>query len=314
MFKVLRNFIIGLLIGAVVFFLALPYIFFHESPTEFYPRYINAELRKTQDTRQLARFFDDSGLHLPILTYRHFAQVNEDGEPIEEGITVAQFEEQMKTLKEIGCTFITPNDLLYAINENAALPSRAVLITFDDCSEEIYTEAFPILKKYEINATVNVIGYHVKYRDNYNFPILSWDELREMTDSGLISLQSETYYSYVQKLNVDGTMSHPFINQRQNESWDAYYQRITKDLLKNNVLLMLKCQQPKPIAVAYPYGESNDATKQSMQSMGLYLGFETANNHCLNLLNWVDPYHLPRFEMNQNFKRMQDFLTFINTY
>ena len=313
MFKVLRNFIIGLLIGAVVFFLALPYIFFHESPTEFYPRYINAELRKTQDTRQLARFFDDRGLHLPILTYRQFAQVDEQGEPVEEGITVEQFEEQMKTLKDIGCTFITPNDLLYAINENKALPSRAVLITFDDCSEEIYTEAFPILKKYEINATVNVIGYYVKHRDNYNFPILSWDELREMTDSGLITLQSETYYTYVQKLNVDGTISHPFIHQRPKESWNAYYQRITKDLLKNNVLLMLKTHQ-MPIAVAYPYGESNDATKQAMASMNLYMGFESGNNRCLNLVNWVAPYHLPRFEMNQNFKRMQDFVAFINTY
>lgn len=76
---------------------------------------------------------------------------------------------------------------------------------------------------------------------------------------------------------------------------------------------MLKTHQ-MPIAVAYPYGESNDATKQAMASMNLYMGFESGNNRCLNLVNWVDPYHLPRFEMNQNFKRMQDFVAFINTY
>ncbi len=313
MFKVLRNFIIGLLIGAVVFFVALPFVFFNESPTEFYPRIINENLRDTQDKRQVARFFDDKGNHLPILTYRQFAAVDEEGEPVEAGITVEQFERQMKTLSDIGCTFITPNDLLYAINHKKPLPARAVLITFDDCSEEIYTEAFPILKKYNIKATVNVIGYYVKHRENYNFPILSWDELREMTDSGLVNLQSETYYSYEQKFNVDGTVSHPFVHQRPKESWNAYWHRITKDLLKNNLLLMLETHQ-KPLALAYPYGESNSATKQAMEAMGLSMGFDSGNNRCLNLLNWVDPYHLPRFEMNQNFKRMQDFVAFINTY
>ena len=35
MLKALRNFIIGLLIGAVVFTLVLPYAYFHQSPGEF---------------------------------------------------------------------------------------------------------------------------------------------------------------------------------------------------------------------------------------------------------------------------------------
>lgn len=312
MLKALRNFIIGLLIGAVVFTLVLPYAYFHQSPGEFYAHWINVHLRQNQDTRQLARYFDDNGQHLPILTYRSFVDENDEGEPVEPGITLSQFEEQMKTLSDIGCTFITPQDLLDAINAGESLPSRAVMITFDDCNEEIYTQAFPILQKYNIKATVNVIGYYIEYHDNYDFPLLTWDELEEMTASGLVNLQSETYYSYVTQLNVDGSTTYPFTEQRPGEDWTTYWERITKDLLRNNLKLLDETGS-LPIALAYPYGTSNATTTQAMQAVGLSIGFDSYNNICLNLNDSYDLYHLPRFEMNSNFDSMKDFLLFINT-
>lgn len=312
MFKMLRNFIIGLLIGAVVFTLALPYFYFHESPGTFYADMINIHLRQRQNTIQLARYFDDSGMHLPILNYRSFVEADEEGNPVTPGITLEQFEEQMQTLVDIGCTFITPQELLDAVESGSPLPSRAVMITFDDCSEQIYTQAFPILQQYGIKATVNVIGYYVEYRDNYDFPLLSWDELAEMTASGLINLQSETYYSYVPQLNVDGSTTYPFSEARPNEEWADYWERITKDLLRNNLKLYTETGT-MPIALAYPYGNSNDTTRQAMEAVGLKLGFDSFNNFCVNLENGVDLTQLPRFEMNSNFDDMQEFILYINT-
>lgn len=312
MLKALRNFIIGLLIGAVVFTLVLPMVFFHQTPAAFYAKLINDHLRTRQDTVQLARYFDDSGRHLPILTYRNFVEADEEGNPVEPGITLAQFEEQMQTLVDIGCTFITPQDLLDAVNNGESLPKRAVLITFDDCSEQIYTQAFPILEKYSITATVNIIGYYVQYHDNYDFPLLTWDELDKMTASGLINLQSETYYSYVPQLNVDGSTTYLFTEERPKEDAAAYKTRITKDLLRNNLKLYSETGT-MPVALAYPYGNSNDATSQAMQAVGLALGFDSFNNFCLNLDGNVDLLHLPRYEMNSNFKDMQEFILYINT-
>ena len=309
--KALRNFIIGLVIGAVVFTLALPYVYFHESPGTFYSDFINEHLRTRQDNRQLARHFDDDGRHLPILTYRSFVEANEKGEPVTPGITLAQFETQMKTLVDIGCTFITPQTLAEALANGDDLPKRAVLITFDDCSEQIYTQAFPILEKYGIQATINVIGYYTEYHDNYDFPLLTWQEIREMVDSGLISLQSETYYSYVPLLNVDGSTTYQFSEAKPDEEWQAYYERITKDLLRNN-LKLYEISGEMPVALAYPYASSNGTTTQAMQAVGLTLGFDSYNNTCLNLDAGYDPYHLPRFEMNANFDRMEDFILFIN--
>lgn len=312
MLKALRNFIIGLVIGAVVFTLALPMIYFHQSPGDFYASLVNNHLRQRQDTIQLARYFDDSGRHLPILTYRSFVDADEKGNPVEPGITLAQFEQQMQTLVDIGCTFITPRQLLEAINTGESLPQRAVMITFDDCSEEIYSQAFPILQQYGITATVNVIGYYIEYHDNYDFPLLTWEELSEMTDSGLINLQSETYYAYVPQLNVDGTTTYPFTETRPGEDAEAYQTRITKDLLRNNLKLYSETGT-MPVALAYPYGNSNATTTQAMQAVGLTLGFDSFNNFCLNLDGSYDLTHLPRFEMNSNFKDMQEFILYINT-
>ena len=55
-------------------------------------------------------------------------------------------------------------------------------------------------------------------------------------------------------------------------------------------------------------------TAQAMQAAGLRLGFDSYNNICLNLRESYDPFHLPRFEMNTCFDRMQDFILYINTY
>lgn len=312
MLKILRNLLIGLLLGAVVFFMALPYIFFEEPPWTYYTQELNNYLRTTQNNRELANLFDDSGEHLPILNYRYFVEADEDGNPVGgEGMTLEQFERQMKTLHDIGCTFITVDTLLESIDNGTPLPSRAVLITFDDCSQDIYTKAFPILQKYDIKATVNVIGYYIEHRDNYQTPLLTAEQLQEMRDSGLIDLQSETFYSYVTVLNLDGTITYPFSEQKQDENWDQYYSRLTKDLLRNNILIASLTGE-EPVAISYPYGASNATTTQAMEALGIRVGFDTFSNTCVRLAAGVDPYHLPRFEMNSNFKYMKDFILFIN--
>ena len=136
--------------------------------------------------------------------------------------------------------------------------------------------------------------------------------MAEMTASGLVNLQSETYYSYVPQLNVDGSTTYPFTEQRPSEDWDEYWERITKDLLRNNLKLYTETGE-MPVALAYPYGNSNDATHQAMQAVGLQIGFDSFNNFCLNLAGSYDLAHLPRFEMNSNFADKQEFILYINT-
>lgn len=64
---------------------------------------------------------------------------------------------------------------------------KPVMLTFDDGYDDNYTILFPLLKKYNIKATVFVITADIC--GNHK---LTADQIREMSDSGLVSIQSHT--------------------------------------------------------------------------------------------------------------------------
>ena len=66
---------------------------------------------------------------------------------------------------------------------------RYVCLTFDDGYEDNYTNLFPLLKKYNCKATIfMVVGY--TGMDGY----LKEEQMKEMLDSGLVSIQSHTVF------------------------------------------------------------------------------------------------------------------------
>jgi len=67
--------------------------------------------------------------------------------------TRAQFEQQIEHLVR-RYTPITFARLLESIDGTAHLPRDAVIVTFDDGFEDNYVNAFPILKKYKVPATI----------------------------------------------------------------------------------------------------------------------------------------------------------------
>lgn len=97
------------------------------------------------------------------------------------------FETQMKYLVDHGYTSIAPDDLHAALAGEAKLPENPVLITFDDGYRDNYANAFPILKKYKLKATIFVITSFLGKREQY----FTWDQAREMEQHG-ISIQSHT--------------------------------------------------------------------------------------------------------------------------
>ena len=94
----------------------------------------------------------------------------------------AKLEEQISEMKRMGCSFLTFEDLAQV--DQYELP---VLLTFDDGYADNYTELLPILKRQNVRATVFMITKHVG-RNYY----LTADQLREMSQSGFVSIQSHT--------------------------------------------------------------------------------------------------------------------------
>lgn len=120
------------------------------------------------------------------------------------GLRVApdQFEKQLRYLSSQGWHFVTMSEL----NSRAAsLPEKVVALTFDDGYEDNYTQAFPLLKKYNAKATLYlVVDRHDRDWSTYKKahhnsgelarePKLSDQQLNEMLASGLLELGGHTF-------------------------------------------------------------------------------------------------------------------------
>lgn len=92
------------------------------------------------------------------------------------------FETQMKYFSDHGYTSISPDELYAALAGAGKLPDNPVLITFDDGYRDNYDNAFPILKKYKLKATIFVITSFLGKKEQY----LTWEQAREMEKHGIL--------------------------------------------------------------------------------------------------------------------------------
>ena len=121
---------------------------------------------------------------VPVLNYH---QINDRDE---NSLTVHtdQFEEEMKYLVDNGYHTITPEEMLDAWENGTPLPDKPVILTFDDGYVDNYKNAFPILQKYNLKATIFLISDFMGTYPNY----MTWGEVDEMQQSGLIDFESHT--------------------------------------------------------------------------------------------------------------------------
>jgi peptidoglycan/xylan/chitin deacetylase (PgdA/CDA1 family) len=98
----------------------------------------------------------DDGRTLRVLMYH---KVNDQPEN-SVTVPVSLFDEQMAQLRELGYVPVSIDDVHAYYLEGAPLPSRAVLISFDDGYRDNLENAVPILQRYGYPAVVFVpIGY-----------------------------------------------------------------------------------------------------------------------------------------------------------
>lgn len=70
---------------------------------------------------------------------------------------------------------------------------KNVILSFDDSRKDFYTNVFPLLKKYNVPATLNVISDFVDNPSNYSFPsggnmAMSVAQVKECEESGLVEI------------------------------------------------------------------------------------------------------------------------------
>jgi len=121
---------------------------------------------------------------LPILMYHMvFPQAESRYRP---AVREATFRRQMEFLKKFHYHVISLEEAVKLIREKKKIPPFTVVITFDDGYRDNLEYAFPVLKKYDFPATIFIITDEV----GVNPQKLTWDEIKLMQASGLISVGS----------------------------------------------------------------------------------------------------------------------------
>ena len=205
---------------------------------------------------------------VPVLMYHSFRVEDDKLIPY---VSPDIFEHQMKFLADNHYNVVGADKVIAYMTGRESMPAKTVAITADDGYYNFYANAYPVLKKYKLPATFFIVTDKIG-ADGY----LGWKELREMSDSGLITIGSHT-------------KSHPWIPSAsvdEENLWDELAG--SKKILENGLGRSVDF-------LCYPNGGFNDLAKDMAKRAG-YKGAFTTNPAKKSGIN--DIYAIRRVKMS----------------
>jgi len=207
---------------------------------------------------------------VPVLMFHHIESEAEAKLNHQTGLAVSPefFAKDMEYLKIHGYTTIFPKDLINFFDKEESLPKKSVMITLDDAYKDNYTNAYPILKQYGFKATIFTPTGLVQNPD-----YLSWQQIKEMNDSGLIYFANHTWSHH----SSAGSL----------ELQDKEISLADKQLAERG--------QNSDKVFAYPYGNTSTDAEKILTKYDYKLAFTTVHG---NILCKGKRFTLPRIRMN----------------
>jgi peptidoglycan/xylan/chitin deacetylase (PgdA/CDA1 family) len=145
---------------------------------------------------------------VPVIMYHDITPVKD----VDWDVTPQEFQQHLALIRERGLTPISMDQLVSHLQTGSPLPEKPILLTFDDNYLGQYQHAFPLLKKYNYPAVWSV---HTAFVGSpAGKPKATWEQLREMQRSGLITIASHT----VNHLNLAGITDTAKIDRELQES------------------------------------------------------------------------------------------------
>ena len=217
---------------------------------------------------------DDNTIDVPVLMYHHidtFAMASTT-------VTPETFENHIKALTDNGYTGVFFEELIDFVENGGELPDKPIVITFDDGYLSNYEFAYPILKKYNMKATIFVIGVSVgkdTYRntENSKYPIIPhfcYEQANEMTESGLVSIQSHTYDMHhwdLYEKRLGKEYRHGILSL-ESESEEEYIEIFHSDYMRSKTEIEAGTKS-EVTAFAYPYGTYTEFSEILLKEMGV---------------------------------------------
>ena len=191
------------------------------------------------------------------------------------------FAAQMQLLAEQGRAVSLEQVRRFAAGEEP-LPEDACLVTIDDGMLSTLTEALPILKRYGVPAVAYVSSSLVgrDFGDASQERYLTWEELRELAESGVVSIGSHSHTHRSLGLMPLG------------EARDEV--RRSREVLQDNL-------GQEITSFAYPFGthtDFNDATDRVLEQAGFSIAFNSVHGAIYQGMGrGMAPFSLPRVKV-----------------
>jgi peptidoglycan/xylan/chitin deacetylase (PgdA/CDA1 family) len=218
---------------------------------------------------------------IPVLMYHKIDEYQKDMLTM----TTEDFEKQLQYLQELQYQSITINELIGFLENKTTLPQNPVLITFDDGYVNNLTLAYPLLKKYQMKATIFLptayLGGMSSWYDG-GAMLMTYEQLKLM-DTGVIEF---------------GLHSHKHPNFKH-----LSIEQMREEMLTNQQILAQNGITYTP-AFAYPYGgrpkkkEASQAMKKMFAEIGIKAAFRIGNK--VNSFKPKDVYELKRIDIQGN--------------
>jgi biofilm PGA synthesis lipoprotein PgaB len=204
-------------------------------------------------------------------------QMNDDPHAVSTDNLIAHF----SWLRSNGYTPVSVSDLLLAAEKPETMPEKAVLLSFDDGLASVYTHVFPALKLFGYPAVVSVVTDWIESSESVDYNgrsldqsgFVTWAQLREMSESGLVEVASHTHNLHGGvRGNPQGNLQPAAVTRVYGddgyENDAAYRQRITADLATSVGLLTERLGHP-PRVLSWPYGAYSEMLVEISAGQGM---------------------------------------------
>ncbi|WEV61034.1 polysaccharide deacetylase family protein [Streptococcaceae bacterium ESL0729] len=198
------------------------------------------------DTSQVSWKKYDTTIKFPILMYHHISEVV-DGNTL--FVPPAEFEMEMKALKDAGYYTLSPDEAYRVLTKNEKPADKIVWVTLDDGYVDNMKNAQPVLDQLKMKATIMSI-WNMK------------DGLDKMTDEQLLQINKDPLITI-----ESHTVDHIDLGQASDE--EASYQLVESKKGLDKLL------NQDTSVICYPSGRYNDDTGIIAKDAGYKMGLTT---------------------------------------
>ena len=214
------------------------------------PAVVSADTKPTPAVATAESIF--SKPQVPILCYHQIRNwTSADGQMGKDyTVQTAEFKSQMKMLSDSGYHTILPDQLYNYLNGSGKLPTKPIMLTFDDTRADQYNTAVPEMKKYGFKAVFFIMTVSIG-RPHY----MTKAQIKELSDAGNV-VGSHTY-------------DHQNVKKLKGEDWVKQIDKPTKTLEEIT---------GKDIKYfAYPFGLWNKEAFPELKKRGFIAAYSLAD-------------------------------------